>query len=217
MKNQLVFTGKQAARKTKDENIRSVLKNTLIQELHNQSNNTDNKARLFSEFGVDHGSFRIDVITVSGDLHGYEIKSDADTLERLPEQVEAYSRVFNRVTLVVGVSHIFDALFIIPDWWGVKLAKGCADGSVALSDIRIAQDNPSQDMMSLARLLWKQEVLEILESMGASSGVKSKCRELVYKRFISVADDDVVQKTVIDKLFNRVDWRVDQPLLQYGG
>jgi len=202
---------------TKDKNIRCVLKDTLIQELYNLNNKTDNKARLFSEFGIDHGDFRIDIITVNGDIHGYEIKSDADSLIRLPEQAEAYNRVFNKVTLVVGIAHVFEALFIIPDWWGVKLAKGCSDGSVILRDLREALPNPAQDMMSLAKLLWKQEALDVLETLGASKGVKSKKRDDVYKRLISVADESLIQETVIDKLFNRSAWRVDQPLLQYGG
>jgi hypothetical protein len=71
--------------------------------------------------------------------------------------------------------------------------------------------------MSVARLLWKQEVLEILDTIGATYGVKTKRREFAYARLVSMLDNDTVQKTVREKLFNRQDWRADQPQLQYGG
>ena len=201
---------------TKDESIRRVLTDALIRELQDNSIQNNYPVRVFSEFGVNHGEHRIDIVTVNGNIHGFEIKSDGDTLIRLPAQVQAFSKVFDKITLVVGESHIIDALFIIPDWWGVKLAKGMSNGSVILSDIRIAQDNPMKDMMSIARLLWKQEVLEVLESMNSAFGVKTKRREFVYERFVSLVDIETLQRIVLEKLFTRANWRVDQPLLQYG-
>jgi len=135
----------------------------------------------------------------------------------LPAQVEAYSNVFNKITLVAGVSHIFDALFMIPDWWGVMLAKSRPDGTVMLSNLRDPLDNPSQDMMSLTRLMWRQEVLETLNEMDEARGVKSMPREHIYKRFVDVADNETIQKTVIEKLFNRTIGQAGQLLPQYDG
>ena len=212
----IVFSENQLTRNTKDKNIRVALSNMLSRELSNQY--SSNKIiKIYHEFSIDHGDNRIDIVTVNGDIHGYEIKSDADSLNRLPAQVEAYNRVFGRVTLVAGVSHIYDALFMIPDWWGVILAKGCIDGSVVFSNLRDPLANPSQDMMSVIRLLWRQEVLEALSDMDEAHGVRSKSREYVYKRFVEVADRETIQNTVINKLFNRETWRVGQSLPQYGG
>jgi len=62
---------------------------------------------------------------VNGKLHGYEIKSDADTLKRLPAQAEVYSAVFDLVTIVVGEHHLDTVRAIVPEWWGiVKAASG---------------------------------------------------------------------------------------------
>lgn len=46
------------------------------------------------ELGVCAGRRRVDVAAINGHLDGWEIKSDADTLRRLPDQVAAFSRVW---------------------------------------------------------------------------------------------------------------------------
>jgi len=202
---------------TYDENIREALIKLLLDELRQSHEVTGHPARIISELGISHGAFRIDIVTVNSCVHGYEIKSDADTLVRLPEQAKAYSQVFDKLTLVVGEKHIINAMSIIPDWWGVKLAKIHTDSStILLSDIRTALDNKSQDILSVAHLLWRQEALDILESNNAANGVKSKRREFIYERLVSAIDFIDIQKAVREKLFTRQDLRADRQLLQYG-
>src|SRR5687767_12122105 len=48
---------------------------------------------------------RIDLAVINGSMHGYEIKSEADNLDRLERQIPAYNAVFNRVTAVVAQRH----------------------------------------------------------------------------------------------------------------
>lgn len=207
-----VSTTKIKMKNTKDQNIREA----LIEELLHEQAKTGHPTRIFSEFGVNHGDVRADIVTVNGIIHGYEIKSDADTLHRLPVQARAYSQVFSKVTLVVGEQHIIEALDIIPDWWGVKLAKGDVNGFVVITNIRTAHKNPKQDKIAISRLLWKQEAIEILESIGKDAGIRTKRREFVYERLASEMNSIQLQEKVKDKLFNRPGWRVDQPLLLYG-
>ncbi len=57
------------------------------------------------EMGLRHGAARVDVAVVNGSLHGYELKSDSDSLKRLARQARIYSSVLDRVTLVVGGRH----------------------------------------------------------------------------------------------------------------
>ena len=71
------------------------------------------------ELGLCEGEARVDIAVVNGFIHGFEIKSERDTLERLPHQVEVYSLVLDRVTLVVAENHAAHAMEVIPDWWGV--------------------------------------------------------------------------------------------------
>ena len=79
------------------------------------------KMVLIEELGLCQGEARIDVLTVSGVLHGYEIKSNRDRLTRLASQAATYNRVLDRVTLVVCPRHVEAALQLIPEWWGVLL------------------------------------------------------------------------------------------------
>ena len=73
---------------------------------------------LIEELGLCQGQARIDLLTVSGVLHGYEIKSNRDRLTRLVSQAATYSRVLDRVTLVVCPRHVEAALQLVPTWWG---------------------------------------------------------------------------------------------------
>ena len=60
--------------------------------------------RFVEELGVA-GEARIDMAVLNGAFAGYEIKSERDTLRRLPGQVTAYSKVLDYCTLVVATRH----------------------------------------------------------------------------------------------------------------
>lgn len=197
---------------TNDKIIRAALKAEL-EKLHAG----DDKVRIVEEFGIEHGAIRIDIAVVNGLLHGYEIKSDRDTLLRLPEQMDAYNSVFDQVTLVVGKQHLYDAINLVPDWWGITIAKFSSDGLVVLNRIRQAANNAQQRGISIARLLWRSEALQILEEAGKADGLRSKPRELIYERLCTVLDLPRLEEKVREILFFREDWRSDAPLVLNGG
>jgi len=101
-----------------DRDIRVVLKEELLRQYVN-----DEDTLVLDEVGLRHGTARIDLVVVNDRLHGYEIKSDRDSLKRLLDQVRVYSSVMDRMTLVVGYRHAYDALRMVPEWWGVRLAE----------------------------------------------------------------------------------------------
>ncbi|GAI41256.1 unnamed protein product, partial [marine sediment metagenome] len=157
---------------------------------------------------IRHGAARIDLVVVNHQLHGYEIKSDLDSLRRLPDQIKAYSSVMDRVTLVVGYRHAYDVLRMVPEWWGVRLAemkKG--SGTVVLSDARPARNNPKVDMNAVATLLWRNEALAVLEEIGAASGVRSKRRSEIYRRLVNSSDPDFLRFKIRQQLKSRQGWR----------
>ena len=197
---------------TNDKIIRTALR-VYLKKLHEN----DNKLRIVEEFGVEHGAARVDFAVVNGVLHGYEIKSDRDTLSRLPEQMDSYNAVFDQVTLIVGKQHVYEALNLVPDWWGIFIAKIGANSSVMFNRIREAKDNLSQCNLSIARLLWRGEALRILEEAGEADGVRSKPREYIYERLSTVFDQATLENKVRDVLFIRADWRSDVPLIRDGG
>ena len=197
---------------TNDKIIRTALK-AYLKILHAR----DSKVRIVEEFGVEHGASRVDVAVVNGILHGYEIKSDRDTLSRLPEQMDAYNSVFDRVTLIVGKQHIYDAINLVPDWWGILIAKIGPDTSVVFNCIREAKENFGQLNVSIARLLWRGEALRILEEAGKADGLRSKPREIIYEKLSAIFDQEILEEKVRDVLFLREDWRSDAPLVLNGG
>lgn len=197
---------------TNDKVIRIALK-TYLKELHAR----DRKLRIVEEFGVEHGAARVDIAVVNGVLHGYEIKSDRDTLSRLPEQMDAYNSVFDRVTLIVGKQHIYEAINLVPDWWGILIAKVGPDSSVVFNRIREAKENLGQSNLSIAKLLWRGEALRILEDAGEADGLRSKPRQLIYERLSTIFDQGTLEARVRDVLFVREDWRPDAPLVLNGG
>lgn len=64
----------------------------------------DADTRIVEEMGVWHGSVRVDIAVINGEIAAYELKSARDTLQRLPGQACLYNEVFDRVSLSFGQS-----------------------------------------------------------------------------------------------------------------
>lgn len=175
------------------------------------------KVRLIEELGIHNGDGRVDIATINGIMHGYEIKSDNDTLLRLPKQAEIFNSVFDKITLVVGKKHLFNSIKIIPDWWGIMLVKTNKEGKAVFIQIREASNNMNLDSMSLARLLWKGEALRILEKKGDAKGYYSKPKNSIYCKLLSSIDQKTLKKQVLDTIYFRTDWRSEPQRLLSGG
>jgi hypothetical protein len=74
----------------------------------------DPHTRIVEEMGIWSASVRVDIAVINGEMTGIELKSDRDTLGRLPFQAELYSRVFDKVELVVGGRHVSKAIPNVP-------------------------------------------------------------------------------------------------------
>ncbi len=166
----------------------------------------DSETLILDELALRHGATRIDVVVINDILHGFELKSDKDTLERLPDQIRIYNSVLDRITLVVSYRHAYEAFQLVPDWWGVKLAQMEKDG-VIISEARDPGDNPMLDAVEIAKLLWRDEALAFLNELGAADGVRSKPRAAIYKRLTEVTDLDLLRSRVRQQLKRRINWR----------
>lgn len=194
---------------TNDLIIRSSLKK-FLKKRHAR----DKKVKIIEELGIWHGKSRIDIAVINGIMHGYEIKSDQDTLQRLPEQINIFNSVFNKITLVVGKKHLYEAIKIVPEWWGIMLAKtNNYNNSVKFYLIRKEEFNKEQDGVSVAKFLWKSEAIRILEKNGKANGFYSKPRKLIYEKVAEVLDQKNLNKEVRETIFFRTNWRPDAPLI----
>lgn len=115
------------------------------------------------ELGLCLGQTRVDLAVVNGHLHGYEIKSDRDTLARFPAQIKLYNRVLDFSTIVCSERHLGAILDRLPDHWGIIEVSGTPE-RVVLTHLRAPTLNGSQDPLAIAQLLWRDEVAEILRN-----------------------------------------------------
>jgi len=155
------------------------------------------------------GCARADIAVINGKIHGYEIKSEQDNLERLSSQVEFYNKVFDTVTLVTSEKHSSKAVDIIPDWWGLDCVT-TNNKNVYIELKRFPQENKGVEVFYLSQLLWKQELFELLKQNGISRGIKSKTRYELGK----IVEDNIkftdVSAFVRHRLKNRKSWKALQ-------
>jgi len=195
--------------KTRDSIIRKALKRKLLLEHHKN----DPETIIVEELGLEHGATRVDLAVVNGTLHGFELKSDLDSLMRLPEQMRIYNLILDQVTLVVGKDHLHEATNMVPDWWGIILAKQTDfSGNIKFCEIRTPEDNPKQDSLSIARLLWKHEATNILKQLNQISDFHAMSRSAVYERLVGTIPQEELKLRVRRCLSSRINWR---PAISY--
>lgn len=157
-----------------DPEIRALLRPTLptglvIDELELRGGAMGHAATL-AEIEQTWATVRADVVVVNDLLHGYEVKSAADSRTRLPRQIAAYSAVFDFCTLVTEPKHLRAAVAMLPAWWGVLVV----DGDV------LREHRPSQrhtpEPGPLIRMLWKEEI----RALYRAHGIPLKPREYVH-------------------------------------
>lgn len=177
-----------------DAEIRFVLRSRLSQKHANKS-----RTVFIEELGLCRGQVRVDLSVVNGLLHGYEIKSDRDSLRRLNNQVELYGKVFDRATLVVGERHLAEALDNVPVWWGILLAHRSAK-KLQIKTVRSPRSNPKKDPRALVELLWLDDALALLEERDAARGYRGKARWIVWDRVCELCSLNEIAKAVRTQL-----------------
>jgi hypothetical protein len=160
-----------------------------------------------NELGLNHGRCRADIAIINGRLVGYEIKSDSDSLKRLMEQVRSYNAIFDRVFMIVGERHVKCARKQIPKWWGLILSVRGPRGAVNFQTLRDAKTNECVDPISVARLLWRNEVVEILRQRGVPPRILRQPRANLYEYLVSVLGTREVRRVVRECLKTRRNWR----------
>lgn len=189
----------------RDADVRQVLRNRL-----EVTHAADKGARLVEELGLCKGTVRADIAVVNGMLKGYEIKSEHDTLARLTTQASIYSQVFDTVTLVVAERHLNRATKLVPGWWGIEVAAfDTASSTIKLNPLRAEQMNPSVDALTLAQLLWRDEVLSILANILDPHACSKKPRAFLWKHLVQLMPLCDLKDAVRMSLKNRTNWRAD--------
>ena len=186
----------------REGDVRHLLYCTEIKERLKQST----KARVVDEFQILRGLGRIDVALIDDALHGYEIKSASDRLDRLPTQQANYGKVFERMTLVADERHVKEAVAMVPKHWGL-IVVGLKEGKPYADTLWPAMRNQDLDKLALAQLLWRDEVLELMEYFDIASGFKKSNRKTLWRHVSSCLTLEQIKAYVCFKLRSRKDWR----------
>ncbi|SBV94062.1 conserved hypothetical protein [uncultured Alphaproteobacteria bacterium] len=186
----------------RDIDVRNALRRQVLKE-----HESDPSTLVVHELGVWGGIARVDVAVINGSIHGFEIKSDSDTLSRLSGQASAYNAVFDQITIVCGSHHLDNVMERVPEFWGVKVATSGPRGGITLRQQRFPKINRDINPVALSHLLWKEEALEILQTHGYADGVRSKSKAAIYARLAQALPLEELRFEVRTRLKARLSWR----------
>ena len=187
--------------KLKDYHVREELFKYLEEQYINCSDTI-----IINELGICQGQSRVDVAVVNGIMHGYEIKSESDTLERLPRQIEYYNKVFDRVTIVVAVDYLEHVKKMVPKWWGIISVRN-RHGEIKLKKLRQGIANKKINPFAVSQFLWKDEALEILKEKGLQRGYLSKPKRVILEHLAETIEINELKDLVNLQLKQREGWR----------
>lgn len=148
------------------------------------------------------GRSRADVVMITEDaVTGLEIKSDADSYTRLAGQVRDYSRCYDFNYAVVGSRHAMHILEHLPEWWGA-ITVDEEDGRPDFYLLRRARRNPEPVLAQKLRLLWKDELAEILLS-NRLPAYTSKNKNYQRAVLLDRVPESRLNRDISERLFER--------------
>ncbi len=158
------------------------------------------EVRFFEELTI--GRSRADIVMVTREaIYGVEIKSDADTYERLKRQVPDYNRFFDYNILAIGSTHAAHAEEHVPKHWGITSAELIND-KMDFYEIRKPIERGKSKLKAQLRLLWRRELAEIQERNHLHK-YAGKSRSFVEDYILKAMPAEDLKKQIIDVLFER--------------
>ncbi|MDF7641311.1 sce7726 family protein [Bifidobacterium sp. ESL0784] len=174
--------------------------------IENQSSLMTPDVKILDELDIC-GEVRADIAVINGHLTGYELKSESDNLDRLPRQIEYYSKVMDYCNLVVAPNHLEQSLEMLPGFWGIYVARTSQRGNVFLRKYRSAHTNKTRvDPYSVVQFLWKDEALDVLRQYGLSKGLYNRQRSYIWERIVQNFTLSQIRLIVRIKLKDRQNW-----------
>jgi len=175
-----------------DEDIRDPLYDYLEERF--------GKIRVFEEKTI--GRSRADMIMLTEDsIVGIEIKSDADTYERLKRQVRFYNKYCDRNYVAIGKSHEKHVEEHVPKFWGIFIVS-VEEGTIQVREKRPATDNPKVKAESQMMIMWRPELQRILERNHLPR-YKQKSKRFVRQKLLEKMEWQQLKAELCEELFER--------------
>jgi hypothetical protein len=154
---------------------------------------------VINELDLQRKDARIDVAVVTHVLHGYEIKSEADKVDRLPRQVEMYGKVMDYLNIVVDSSHLKAALRLVPVYWGVYIWTR----ELGVQKLRDSKLNIDTDKRALAQMLWREAAVQLLIEQGVTGRDLTKPKAMLWESIAAVCSHQKIHAAVVNQLRTR--------------
>jgi hypothetical protein len=187
---------------TNDKAIRAAFHAKRLRELAQQPGTI-----VIDELGLAHAKCRIDMAVIGNHLHGYEIKSGKDSLDRLIGQLSIYRRVVQKLTIIADGKHIQEILKKSPEWCGIIKASSGPRGGIYFRTLRAARKNPEVEPIMLAHLLWRPEVIDALKTLGLSDREITGSRVVLYELLCKHVSEVELIKLIKTFMLKRKTWR----------
>lgn len=193
-----------------DRDIRIALKKKYLQKYIQ-----DPTSKVVEEMSLFANRSRIDIAVINGQLVGYEIKSDRDTISRLPNQISVYGQIFDNVTVISGPKHINKLVDFLPNYCGLILSEPDSNEIKFTSIIKPTQSNEQSGFM-IASLLWHEEACQLLKNIGLGKGVRKKRIKDLWQDLAENLSIENLSIQVREKLKSREAWKEPLQHEQYG-
>lgn len=191
---------------TTDADIRSALHAKRLRRIKSHPHTL-----VIDELGLAHARSRIDVAVINGCIHGYEIKSAKDNLDRFAPQINIYRQTLQKLTLVAAPKHVAGVMSQAPEWCGVIVADEGPRGGISFQVLRNAADNPEIDPVMMAHLLWRDEVIQLLDQAGYTAKDLRRPRKQLYEMLCETMPLRQITASIRAFMMQRQGWR-DRPI-----
>lgn len=192
----------------RDVEIRRAFHDSILKSDHGSDD-----VIVIDELGLKNGLVRADIAVINGEMVGYEIKTERDTLKRLPTQVSIYNEVFDRAFIITSKKHLTKVRSVIPKWWGIYEIVENIDGIFSFKCRRKSRSNQKKNSLTIAQLLWKAEALEIANNLIDVEIKTSATKRVIFQEICKNYRPEELSKIVIRYLKQRDTWRLSRPLL----
>jgi hypothetical protein len=151
------------------------------------------------------GTTRADVVHITEHfMHGYEVKGDGDTLQRVANQLRCYGEVYDFVTFIVTEKHLAKLLPLLPEWVGVQVAS-----PEGLRLHRAAAYNATVAPAPLSRLILLEDVKQFLLARGLAGASTLRSAEIGrFLRTTNVVPLSALAQYVRERLMARLPERL---------
>lgn len=125
------------------------------------------------EYTTYSGKSRADIVAINSHFNAFEIKSDYDSLGRLPNQIKEYDLTFEKNYIVTGNKYINKISNFVPQHWGI-IHVYKRNNNIVFKYCRRPILNPYFDFKCFLGLIDSQTLKKMVMKSNIKTGINSK-------------------------------------------